>query len=114
MNPTLPGHIPTGLVREFDHHRDPAISVDPFAAMLRTPDPVGAGPHRCLGARIATRALATALREWHRRIPAYSIPGHAVLRTGGGTVCSLTALPLTWSASPKGTDRVGQMRPSGR
>lgn len=56
----------------------------------------GFGPHRCLGARIATHGLTAALREWHRAVPEYAIPEDAVLRTGGGAVCTLDALPLNW------------------
>src|SRR5437763_2504527 len=40
----------------------------------------GAGVHRCLGSHLARRELRLALREWHRRIPDYSIkPGHEEL-----------------------------------
>ncbi len=56
----------------------------------------GAGPHRCLGARIAGQGLTAALRAWHDHIPAYTITRHAEISTGGGSVCSLDALPLTW------------------
>ncbi|MGH3773387.1 MAG: cytochrome P450 [Pseudonocardiaceae bacterium] len=58
--------------------RDPEARPVPATADFDRPEQsrhlaFGAGLHRCVGARIATWALATALREWHRRIPAYSI-----------------------------------------
>lgn len=34
----------------------------------------GGGVHRCLGSHLARRELRIALREWHRRIPDYTLP----------------------------------------
>jgi cytochrome P450 len=39
----------------------------------------GGGVHRCLGSHLARRELRIALREWHRRIPDYTLtPGYKV------------------------------------
>jgi cytochrome P450 len=57
----------------------------------------GAGSHRCLGSGIANQAFASALQEWHRRIPSYTLSDHGDEPiTSGGAVCSLSSLPLVW------------------
>ena len=44
----------------------------------------GGGVHRCLGSHLARLELRVALREWHRRIPEYSVvDGHELVYTGG-------------------------------
>ncbi|HUI48867.1 MAG TPA: cytochrome P450 [Acidimicrobiia bacterium] len=44
----------------------------------------GGGIHRCLGSHLARQELRIALREWHRRIPDYSVaPGHTLAYTSG-------------------------------
>lgn len=56
----------------------------------------GAGVHRCLGSHLARRELRIALREWHRRIPDYSIkPGHEELVYPPG-LRSVKDLTLVW------------------
>ncbi len=57
----------------------------------------GGGVHRCLGSHLARLELRVALREWHRRIPQYSVkPGFELEYSGG--LRSLAALPLVWDA----------------
>ncbi len=44
----------------------------------------GGGVHRCLGSHLARLELRVALREWHRRIPDYSVvDGHELMYTSG-------------------------------
>jgi cytochrome P450 len=59
---------------------DPAVFDDPDQVRFdRTENrhlAFGGGIHRCLGSHLARRELRVALREWHRRIPEYSLkPG---------------------------------------
>lgn len=80
--------------------RDPEVFESPGCVRTdrRAPGHLayGAGPHRCLGARIASQAITAALVEWHARIPEYSLAEDAVITAGGGAVCSLDTVPLRW------------------
>jgi cytochrome P450 len=62
---------------------DPAEFADPLAVQFDRPVnrhlAFGGGVHRCLGSHLARRELRIALREWHRRIPEYTLtPGYQV------------------------------------
>ena len=62
-----PAEFPDGFEVRFDREPNRHIAF-------------GAGVHRCLGSHLARRELRVTLREWHRRIPDYSIkPGHEKL-----------------------------------
>ena len=71
---------------------DPAEYADPmdvrFDREVNRHLAFGGGVHRCLGSHLARRELRVTLREWHRRIPEYSIkPGvelHVRRRTPPG------------------------------
>ena len=57
----------------------------------------GGGVHRCLGSHLARLELRVVLREFHRRIPDYSLaPGTTLQYTSG--LRSLHHLPLVFSA----------------
>ncbi|MET0325529.1 MAG: cytochrome P450 [Ilumatobacteraceae bacterium] len=53
------------------------------------------GPHRCLGAHLARRAMAVAVEEWHATIPHYRIAADGPLFERGGQL-ALLSLPLVW------------------
>jgi cytochrome P450 len=80
---------------------DPSIYDDPMEVRFdREQNPhiaFGAGVHRCLGSHLARRELRVTLREWHRRIPEYSIkPGHEKLEYPPG-LRHVKDLTLVWS-----------------
>lgn len=58
----------------------------------------GGGIHRCLGSHLARLELRVALREWHRRIPDYSVqPGVELEYTAG--IRTLTSFPMLLHAA---------------
>ncbi|MCA2244789.1 cytochrome P450 [Mycobacterium sp. WUMAC-067] len=62
---------------------DPAQFSDPLEVNLdrrgNSHLAFGGGAHRCLGSHLARRELRIAMREWHRRIPEYTLaPGYEV------------------------------------
>ncbi len=62
----------------------------------------GGGVHRCLGSHLARMELRVTLREWHRRIPDYSIaPGTELVYQPG--LRQIESLPLVFE--PVGSSR---------
>ena len=58
----------------------------------------GGGSHRCRGSHLARLELRVALREWHRRIPEYSVePDHTLVYTGG--IRSIDHFPMRFTAA---------------
>jgi cytochrome P450 len=58
----------------------------------------GGGVHRCLGSHLARRELRIAMREWHRRIPDYTLKRGIELRYPVG-LRSVENLELVWSSA---------------
>jgi cytochrome P450 len=56
----------------------------------------GGGVHRCLGSHLARLELRVALREWHRRIPNYSLADDTTLIYTPG-IRSIDYMPLVFS-----------------
>jgi cytochrome P450 len=55
----------------------------------------GGGVHRCLGSHLARRELRVTLREWHKRIPDYSLKPGSELHYARG-LRSVENLELVW------------------
>lgn len=77
-----------------------AFTVD----LLRNPNKhfaFGGGIHRCLGSHLARMELRVALREWHRRIPDYSIaPGVTLVYQPA--LRQIESLPLVFAPGGQG------------
>ena len=58
----------------------------------------GGGIHRCLGSHLARLELRVALREWHRRIPEYSVKRGGVLNYTAG-IRTLDSFPMVLGAA---------------
>jgi cytochrome P450 len=59
----------------------------------------GAGVHRCLGSHLARVELRTVLREWHRRIPDYTLDPAADIRWNASMLRGFDSLPLVWEVN---------------
>jgi cytochrome P450 len=83
---------------------DPAEFEDPdvvdFARSPNRHRAFGGGPHRCLGSHLARLELRVALREFHRRIPDYTIPAGTEL-TYTSALRSVESLPLTFPVAAR-------------
>jgi len=61
----------------------------------------GAGIHRCLGLHLARMEMRIVLREWHRRIPEYSLaPSTEIEYRRSGLLRDIEHLPLVWTTAP--------------
>jgi cytochrome P450 len=97
------GHaIPAGsfvLVNMGAANVDPAEYDDPmdvrFDRDVNRHLAFGGGVHRCLGSHLARRELRVTLREWHRRIPEYSIKPGVELQYAAG-LRLVENLELVW------------------
>jgi cytochrome P450 len=78
---------------------DPAQFGDPMTVRFdRATNPhigFGGGVHRCLGSHLARRELRVMLREWHKRIPDYSLKPGSDLHYARG-LRSVENLELVW------------------
>jgi cytochrome P450 len=56
----------------------------------------GLGIHRCLGSHLARMELQTVVREWHRRIPEYSLAPGSALEWNGSILRGIDHMPVVW------------------
>ena len=56
----------------------------------------GGGPHRCLGSNLARMELRTVVRQWHNRIPEYSLAPGAEIVWNSSVLRGVDHLPLVW------------------
>jgi len=85
-------------------NHDPEIYGNPdtvdFARPVNRHIAFGGGVHRCLGSHLARLELRVATREWHRRIPSYSLPEGFELRYKPA-LREIISLPLSFTPGPK-------------
>jgi cytochrome P450 len=79
---------------------DPDEFADPLRVRLDRPGnrhlAFGAGPHRCAGSHLARDELATAVSQWHLRVPEYSpAPDQRIVVHAGGAM-GIDRLELVW------------------
>ncbi|MGD9794134.1 MAG: cytochrome P450 [Acidimicrobiia bacterium] len=83
-------------------NHDPSVFVNPQEVDFnRESNPhiaFGGGVHRCVGSHLARLELRVALREWHRRIPEYSLAEGTELRYRRG-LREIEHLPLVFPAA---------------
>jgi cytochrome P450 len=88
-------HISLGSVDTDDIALPDAYEVR-FDREVNPHNAFGGGVHRCLGSHLARLELRVALREWHSRIPEYSVkPGHELVYTPA--IRSLDTFPMVFS-----------------
>jgi cytochrome P450 len=87
---------------------DPDEFLDPLVVDFQRPGnrhmAFGAGPHRCAGSHLAREELRTALEEFHKRVPDYSLVEGQQIRMHGGGAMGMDRLMLTWPVV-EGRDR---------
>ena len=59
----------------------------------------GGGVHRCLGSHLARVELRTVVREWHRRIPEYTVDPDAAVVWNAAMLRGIEHLPLVWEVA---------------
>ena len=80
--------VAVGTLYNYFRSKDELLLAIPFFLLA-----FGGGVHRCLGSHLARVELRVALREFHRRIPDYTLKPGTVLQYTPG-LRSLTTLPI--------------------